>query len=59
VPPEDPIDVASAIREALTNDGLVDRADRLNADISKARLDRQLIRPAVIKMYEQIKSKNK
>jgi glycosyltransferase involved in cell wall biosynthesis len=54
VPPEDPSEVAAAIRRALADDALVDRAAELNARIAEERLDERLIQPRVIEMYERI-----
>ena len=54
VPPEDPHDVAVAIRRALSDDALVDRAAQLNAQIAADRLDYRIIQPQVIEMYERI-----
>jgi glycosyltransferase involved in cell wall biosynthesis len=54
VPPEDPEAVSAAIRKALSDDGLVDRAAGLNAKVARERLDQQLIRPKVIDMYNNI-----
>lgn len=54
VPPEDPEAVARALRRALTDDALVDRAAVLNADVVASRLDERLIRPQVVACYERI-----
>jgi glycosyltransferase involved in cell wall biosynthesis len=54
VPPEDPEPIAAAIRRAITDDALVDRAAELNAKVARERLDQATIRPQVIAMYEKI-----
>jgi glycosyltransferase involved in cell wall biosynthesis len=54
VPPEDPETVAAAIRRAVSDDALVDRAAELNAKVARERLDQNVIRPQVIAMYEKI-----
>ena len=54
VPPEDPEPVAAAIRRALSDDALVDRASELNAALAQERLDQRVIRPQVIAMYERV-----
>ena len=54
VPPEDPAEVAAAIRRALSDDALVDRAAELNARLAAERLDYSVIQPRVVEMYEQI-----
>jgi glycosyltransferase involved in cell wall biosynthesis len=59
VPPEDPEPVAAAIREALSDDLLVDRASELNADLARERLDQNMIRPQVVAMYERVAAESK
>lgn len=54
VPPEDPEAVAQAIRRALTDDDLVDRAAEINARIVREQLSDEVVRPKVIRMYEKI-----
>ena len=54
VPPEDTPLVASAIRRALTDDVLVDRAAEQNAEIISKRLDYRKIQLQVIQMYERV-----
>jgi glycosyltransferase involved in cell wall biosynthesis len=56
VPPEDPEPIAAAIRKAITDDRLVDRAAELNAKVARERLDQSVIKPQVIAMYEKIAS---
>ena len=54
VPPEDPALIADAIRRALADDTLVDRAAAINARTAAERLDYFAIKPQVIKMYRDI-----
>jgi glycosyltransferase involved in cell wall biosynthesis len=54
VPSEDPEPVVAAIRRALSDDALVDRASELNTRLARERLDELVIRPQVIAMYEKI-----
>lgn len=54
VPPEDPELVAAAIRRAVSDDALVDRAAEMNAQAARERLDEKAIRPQVIAMYERV-----
>jgi glycosyltransferase involved in cell wall biosynthesis len=54
VHPEDPEEIAAAIRLAVTDDVLVDEAAKLNAKVVAERLDQSVITPKVIEMYEKI-----
>lgn len=54
VPPEDPEPIAAAIRKAVSDDLLVNRAAELNARVAQERLDQSVIKPLVIAMYENI-----
>jgi glycosyltransferase involved in cell wall biosynthesis len=54
VPPEDPKYVAGAIRRALSEDDLVDRAAQVNGVLTQAKVDISAIQPRVIQMYEQV-----
>jgi len=54
VPPEDPERVAMAIRRAVSDDALVDKAAEENARVAAERLDASVIQPQVIAMYERI-----
>jgi glycosyltransferase involved in cell wall biosynthesis len=54
VHPEDPESVAAAIRRAVADDKLVNRAADINARIAAERLDHSIVRPQVIEMYERI-----
>ena len=54
VHPEDPQDVAEAIRIALSDDDLVDRAAIQNADVARERLEYPMIRARAITYYESV-----
>jgi len=54
VPPEDPEIIADAIRRAVADDDLVDRAAEINAQTVRERLDESVIRPQVVAMYERV-----
>lgn len=54
VPPEDPVAVSTAIRRALEDDVLVDRAAQINAQTARDRLDYSAIQGQVIALYESI-----
>jgi hypothetical protein len=54
VPPEDPEHIAQAVRRAITDDRLVDRAAETNAKVAMERLDQSVIKPTVISIYEEI-----
>jgi glycosyltransferase involved in cell wall biosynthesis len=54
VPPEDPHIIADAIRQALLNDNLVDRAAEINALTARERLDEVKIKAQVVNMYREI-----
>jgi glycosyltransferase involved in cell wall biosynthesis len=54
VPPEDPQVVAAALRRALSNDALVDRAAEINARTATERLDRKVIQPRAVALYERV-----
>ena len=57
VPPEDPEIIAAAIRRAVTDDALVNSAAEENMRGATERLDRSIIQPQVIAMYEKIAAK--
>ena len=52
VPPEDPRAVAGALRRALADDALVDEAARRNGALARERLDFNVVRDAMIALYE-------
>lgn len=54
VPPEDPSEIAKAIRQALTDDALVDQAAEINSKTVEQRLAYSVIQPQAIKMYQDI-----
>lgn len=54
VPAEDPAAVAAALRLALADDGLVDRAAEINARVAYERLDVAVIKPQVVEMYRRV-----
>ena len=54
VPAEDPPEVAAAIRRALSDDVMVDRAAELNTRLAAERLDYNVIQPQVVEIYERI-----
>jgi glycosyltransferase involved in cell wall biosynthesis len=57
VHPEDPKAVATALRRAVSDDALVDRAAEINARIAAEQLDQSVVRPRVVEMYERILTK--
>jgi hypothetical protein len=57
VPPEDPYEVAIALRQALTDDKLVDRAAKINRKMLIGRLDYRKVQEVVISTYEDIYKK--
>jgi glycosyltransferase involved in cell wall biosynthesis len=56
VDPDDPQIVAGAIRFAIKDDGLINRAALINEEVVRQRLDQAVIRPQVIKTYREILS---
>ncbi len=54
VHPEDPEGVAAAIRHAVADDGLVDRAAEINGRVVAERLDQAVVRPQVVAMYNRV-----
>ena len=59
VPAEDPEAIAAALRRALTDDDLVDQASLINENIARQRLDQSVVKPQVIRMYEEIYAENR
>jgi glycosyltransferase involved in cell wall biosynthesis len=59
VPPEDPEEIAAAIRRAVTDDALVDRAAEQNARVVEERLDHRIIRQKIVQMYERLATQAK
>jgi glycosyltransferase involved in cell wall biosynthesis len=58
VNPEDAEGIAAAVRRAVADDDLVDRADAENALTASRRLDRSVVAPQVVSMYERIAKDN-
>jgi len=54
VPPEEPEEIGLAIRRALLDDALVDRAAELNERTARERLDYSVVQSQAIKIYEDI-----
>jgi glycosyltransferase involved in cell wall biosynthesis len=54
VAPEDPQAVADALRRALTDDALVDRAAAQNAELVAQRADSRAIEPQAVALYERV-----
>lgn len=54
VPPENPAAIAAALRRALGDDVLVDRGASVNAQLTAERLDRRIVEPRIIAMYERV-----
>jgi glycosyltransferase involved in cell wall biosynthesis len=54
VPPEDPHIVADAVRQALTDDVLVDAAAEKNYRLATQRLDQRVIQPMVVEIYKRV-----
>jgi glycosyltransferase involved in cell wall biosynthesis len=59
VPVDDEAAVGPALRRALTGDGLVERAAALNARITAERIDRRVIEPQVVALYEKVLAQSK
>lgn len=59
VPPEDPQFVADAIRKALTNDELVDRAAEMNLRVAEERLDQRKINQQIVDWYQNLDLRKK
>ena len=54
VPPEDPHVIAQAIRRAIEDDEMVNRAAEINAQTAAERLDCAIIQPQVVDIYQKI-----
>ena len=52
--PEDPEDVEKAVRQALADDDLVNKAAQLNYDILFKRLEYSIIKNKVINNYKSL-----
>ena len=54
VAPEDPLDIERAIRKALKDDDLIDRAAEINFQTVSEKLDIDVVKPKIIQMYKSI-----
>jgi glycosyltransferase involved in cell wall biosynthesis len=54
---DDPNQIAAAIRRGLDDDALVDKAAATNLELVLTRLDAAVVRPRIIRMYEDIASR--
>jgi glycosyltransferase involved in cell wall biosynthesis len=54
VHPEDPAPVAVALKKAVADNSLVDRASEINWQVAKERLDQNIVKPQVIQIYETV-----
>jgi len=54
VPPESPETVAAAIRQAVADDAMVDKAAEINARLTAERIDVSVVKPQVLDMYKTI-----
>lgn len=54
VPPEDPDVIKKAIKKALIDDNLVDKAAKINREIVKKRLDVKKLKPKAIEYYQTV-----
>jgi len=54
VHPEDPHILAAALRRALTEDDLVDRAVELNYRVARERMDFYKLRKHVVRWYQRV-----
>lgn len=59
VPPEDPEVIEKAIRKALTDDQLVDRAAQINWQIAKQKLSMEKLKKQTIEFYHQVIEESK
>ncbi|MBI5965997.1 MAG: glycosyltransferase family 4 protein [Chloroflexi bacterium] len=58
VNPEDPLDIARAIRSAISDNALVEKAAEINLEMISQRLDMAVIKPKVIELYNSAASKH-
>jgi len=54
VPPENASVIAAAIKLAISNDDLINKAADLNYLIAREKFDKEIIQPKIIKMYTEI-----
>ncbi len=54
VPPEDPEIVEHAIRQALTDDEMINRAEEINYSLAKEKLDEAILKPNAVEIYNTV-----
>jgi len=54
VPPEDADAVEAAIRRAVTDDVLVERAAEVNERLTAERISRDVVTPRIVQIYERV-----
>lgn len=59
VAPEDPDQVELALRKALTDDALVERAARLNQQLTATRIAYPVVAPRVVDLYRRVAQESK
>jgi glycosyltransferase involved in cell wall biosynthesis len=59
VDPQDPSAIADAIRKAVTDDDLVEKAAKFNFELIVDKLDLSIVRPKVIEMYKKISAEKR
>jgi len=52
IDPHDPLDIAGAIRKAVLDDALIEKAAEINTKLIFNRLDISVVKPKVIEMYK-------
>lgn len=55
----DPQSIAAALRQALTDDAMVDRATEINNELVDERLDLAKVKPKVIELYKKVAEQGK
>ena len=58
VEPNSPEDIASAIRSALVDDEMVNKAAEINVKLAEERLDISVLKPKIIEIYENVAREN-
>jgi glycosyltransferase involved in cell wall biosynthesis len=59
IDPHDPLDIAGAIRKAVLDDALIEKAAEINSKLIFERLDISVVKPKVINMYKSLASGHK
>jgi glycosyltransferase involved in cell wall biosynthesis len=54
IPPDDPDQIANAIKRAVEDDELVDSAAERNLDLTSKRIDVSVIQPRVVSLYQHV-----